>query len=135
MLPDSKTPLSRYRERRAYSIEKLGGKCVRCGSTKRLELDHINKEDKSFNITQHWSYSLEIYDKELAKCQLLCHDCHVKKSFEAKDWGGKYGATDHGSYSMYKRGCRCTPCKLAYNKAIREYRQLQRLEAILAEPD
>lgn len=133
MLLESKTPLERYRERRAYSIEKLGGKCVRCGSTKRLELDHINKEDKSFNITQHWSYSLEIYDKELAKCQLLCHDCHVKKSFEAKDWGGKYGATDHGSDSMYKRGCRCTPCKKAYNKAAREYRQLKRLEAILAE--
>lgn len=135
MAEESKTPLQRYRERRAYSIAKLGGKCVRCGSTKRLELDHIDKRQKSFNITQHWSYSLEIYDKELEKCQLLCHTCHVAKSFEAKDWGKGYGATDHGSYSMYKRGCRCTPCKLAYNKAIREYRQLQRLERILAEPD
>lgn len=127
--------MERYRERRAYSIKKLGGKCVRCGTTKRLELDHKEKKDKSFNITQHWSYSLEIYDKELEKCQLLCHDCHVQKSFESKDWGKGYGPTDHGSSSMYKLGCRCRSCKNAYNKVTREYRQLQRLEKILAEPD
>lgn len=127
--------MDRYRERRRYSIEKLGGKCVRCGSTKRLELDHIIKADKSFNITQFWSISLERYDEELAKCQLLCHNCHVQKSFESRDWGKGYGATTHGSSSMYKLGCRCRECKDAYNKVTREQRQLQRLERILAEPD
>jgi hypothetical protein len=132
----ARTPLQRYRERRAYSIEKLGGKCVRCGSTSRLELDHIKKEDKSFNITQFWSLSKEKYDIELAKCQLLCHDCHVRKSFENKDWGKGYGPTDHGSSTMYKNyGCRCDECKAAYNKVTREYRQLQRLNRILNEPD
>lgn len=132
----AKTSLERYRDRRAYSIVKLGGKCVRCGSTKRLELDHIDKTKKSFNITQFWSISIERYDEELAKCQLLCHTCHVRKSFEDKDWGGQYGATDHGSSTMYKNySCRCRECKDAYNLVTRKYRQLQRLNKILSEDD
>ena len=132
----ARTPKERYAERRAYSIKKLGGKCVRCGSTDRLELDHRIKKDKSFNITQFWGLSLEKYDKELAKCQLLCHDCHVRKSFEEKDWGKGYGPTDHGSSTMYKNyGCRCSECKAAYNKVTREQRRLQRLNRILAEED
>lgn len=132
----TKSTLERYRDRRAYSIVKLGGKCVRCGTTKRLELDHIDKAQKSFNITQFWSISLERYDKELAKCQLLCHDCHVRKSFEQKDWGKGYGPTDHGSSTMYKNySCRCDECKAAYNKVTRKYRQLQRLNNILNEKD
>lgn len=128
-------PMEKYHERRAYAYEKLGGKCVWCGATERLELDHINKQDKSFNITQFWSISKEKFDEELAKCQLLCHDCHVAKSFLDEDWGKGYGPTDHGSSSMYKLGCRCDECKKAYNKVSREYRRLQRLERILAEPD
>ena len=132
----AKTAIERYRARRAYSIEKLGGKCVSCGSTENLELDHINKKDKSFNITQFWSIALEKYDVELAKCQLLCHTCHVEKSHESKDWGKGYGPTEHGSSTMYKNfGCRCELCKKAYNKVTREYRALQRLNQILEEED
>lgn len=128
--------MRRYRERRAYAIEKLGGKCVVCGSTEDLELDHINKAEKSFNITQMWSVSKERYDAELAKCQLLCHTHHVEKSHREKDWGKGYGELDHGSASMYKNyGCRCDPCRKAYNAYTREYRQWKKLQEILDSPD
>ena len=128
------TSLERYRERRAYSIAKLGGKCVRCGATKNLQLDHIDKYLKSFNITAYWSYSLEKYDVELAKCQLLCKSCHKEKSNEEKDFGALgYGYTHHGTASMYRESCRCNACRLAYNEEARKYRALQRLNKILEE--
>ena len=129
-----KTPMDRYRDRRAFAIEYLGGKCVRCGSTKNLQLDHKDKFQKSFNLGEKWSYSLEFYKKELDKCQLLCKSCHKLKSDEEKDWGVLgYGPTHHGTASMYRKGCRCEACKLDYNREAREYRQLKRLEAILEE--
>lgn len=130
------TPLERYRARRSYAVAKLGGKCVRCGTTKNLQIDHIDKWLKSFNISQFWSISIERFDAELAKCQLLCRACHKIKSDQEKDWGILgYGPTHHGTDSMYKKGCRCRECKLAYNKAAREYRALQRLNKILEEKD
>lgn len=133
-LEQKKTPMERYWERKRYAIEYLGGKCVRCGSTKNLHLDHKDKFLKSFNIGEKWSISLEKYTEELKKCQLLCKTCHKLKSDEDQDWGVLgYGPTHHGTASMYKKGCRCEPCKKDYNREAREYRQLQRLERILNE--
>ncbi len=59
--------------------------CVECGSIENLELDHINSSTKvSHNI---WSWSEERRDVELAKCQVLCHDCHKKKTTENCETG------------------------------------------------
>lgn len=128
--------LSRYRKRRIYAIAKLGGKCVVCGTTENLEIDHIIKATKSFQITQKWSVPMEIYDAELAKCQLLCHKHHVEKSHREKDWGKGYGPTEHGSLAMYKNhGCRCSLCKKKYNYHTRWYRLQQKIDAILEEDE
>lgn len=52
--------------------------CVRCGSAEQLELDHIDPEQKvSHRI---WSWSQERRDAEIAKCQVLCAECHKAKS-------------------------------------------------------
>ena len=62
--------------RTKYFLE--NGPCVKCGSDKDLQLDHINPETK---ITHRiWSRSEEFRNKELAKCQILCKDCHRLKS-------------------------------------------------------
>lgn len=71
--------LKRYHNRRASAIHKLGGKCVVCGTTENLELDHINPLDKSFAIGRLWSVKQSRYDEELSKCQLLCADHHKEK--------------------------------------------------------
>lgn len=55
-----------------------GKACVQCDSTDRLELDHIDRQVKvSHNI---WSWSRERREAEIAKCQVLCHDCHREKT-------------------------------------------------------
>ena len=72
------------KERRAICLEYLGGKCVKCGATERLEFDHIKREGKKYSIARKLSYKFDYLKEELDKCQLLCVPCHLKKT--AKEW-------------------------------------------------
>ena len=74
-------------ERREILQNHLGGKCVRCGATERLEFDHILKETKSYTIGSNLTcFSIEELIEEANKCQLLCRPCHIIKSHEEGDW-------------------------------------------------
>ncbi len=72
------------KEKKAYCIEYLGGKCVKCGATERLEFDHIKREGKKYEISAKLSYKFDNLKEELDKCQLLCAPCHLDKT--AKEW-------------------------------------------------
>lgn len=71
----------RYYDTLSECIEKLGGECVKCGATQRLEFDHIHSKNKSFEITRRLLMSdKKKLQEELDKCQLLCYDCHLEKT-------------------------------------------------------
>lgn len=101
-------------------VEKLGGECVGCGSKKNLELDHIDKTKKSFEVSRMLSVSLEKFWKEVEKCQVLCGDCHEDKSIIES--GKKIAKGKHGTLSSY-RYCHCEECRIAKNKYTIEYRK------------
>lgn len=95
-----------YHKRRNELLSKLGGKCVKCGSTEHLEFDHINSVEKRFNISDLLNRSKQETETELQKCQLLCHSCHTKKSNkelketrkgEKNPFYGKHGKENHFS--------------------------------------
>jgi len=71
-------------EKRAICLEYLGGKCVKCGTTHNLQFDHIKREGKKYSITRRITGNFDNLKEELDKCQLLCVDCHLKKT--AKEW-------------------------------------------------
>lgn len=80
------------KERRQYLEEYLGGKCVRCGATEKLEFDHIIPADKSYTIGSNITcFSLEELILEVDKCQLLCRPCHIQKGRENGDFTGPKG--------------------------------------------
>lgn len=69
-----------------------GKSCVRCNSTEQLELDHI---DRTIKITHSiWSWSKVRREAELAKCQVLCRECHKEKTAreESKIFSGEGSA-------------------------------------------
>ncbi len=68
------------KEKKAYCIEYLGGKCVKCGATERLEFDHIDRTTKKYSIGGRVSHNFDNLKEELNKCQLLCYDCHKIKT-------------------------------------------------------
>lgn len=91
--------------------------CVRCGSQKRLELDHVDPKLKvSHNI---WSWSEKRRLEEIEKCQVLCRNCHQMKTREDMNWGQVHGTTN--SYNNY--GCRCVECTKAAVDKSREFRK------------
>lgn len=59
------------------------GPCTRCGSWNDLELDHINARLKVNHVI--WSWSEKRRNAELAKCQVLCHPCHLGKTRQKKE--------------------------------------------------
>ncbi len=83
--------------------------CSWCGSTQNLELDHVDSASKvSHRI---WSWSRARRDAELAKCQVLCNECHTAKSLSMDNTTFINGFV-HGSRSMYQiHRCRCEKCK------------------------
>jgi len=115
--------LNRYHERMVAAIESLGGKCVKCGSTQDLQLDHINPETKKFVISQVWSANEEKFRAELSKCQPLCVTCHKAKT---KIESSK--PDNHGSYWQYKKyGCRCQACCDGFKKQNKIYKERSKL--------
>lgn len=121
--------------RRSEAIKAFGGQCVRCGSVKELEFAHKNRtlKDRPYKGTGqavNWSWSPDRITAELAKCELLCSECHkvdTRKEIEA------LFPIVHGTLAGYKRdaGCRCEPCRKA-NADYQRYRrqQVYSLEAV-----
>lgn len=79
--------IQRYHQRRQEFIESRGGRCEQCGctaeETKRLEIDHIDPLEKRVEVgrlLQTWSKAR--LSDELAKCQVLCHECHKAKTID-----------------------------------------------------
>jgi len=106
----------RYAERRAIAIQLLGGKCVHCGSTENLEFDHIDRTKKSFEYGSLWSGTWEKFLAELAKAQLLCKSCHLKKT--RSELG-----VPHGGGKSGRRNCKCEPCRKRKAEYMKQYRR------------
>lgn len=66
---------SRSRRRQHYL---RGASCVRCGSTKHLDADHIDPTTKV--TSDFWNWPEEEFQVEWAKCQWLCRKCHLLKT-------------------------------------------------------
>lgn len=110
--------LKNYYQRKEQFKTILGGKCVHCGTTEKLEFDHIDKNQKSFCITDKMSFSKELLLEELKKCQLLCHTCHLIKNKTDN------GEAKHGSISMYRHHkCRCEYCKKAWSIKTKQWKK------------
>jgi len=69
--------LAEYHAWRSEAIRQMGGCCWQCGSTTKLEIDHIDLRTKKYTVTVGWRRP-DIAN-ELKKCQLLCKECHKKK--------------------------------------------------------
>lgn len=105
--------------RRAAWLEE-NGPCACCGSDENLQVDHIDPRLKvSHNV---WSWSEQRRARELAKCQVLCTDCHKVKTRTDKS-----RPIRHGTVNGYtNRRCRCVACCKANTDRKRTYRQRRR---------
>lgn len=105
------------RKRRDAWIKSQGGKCVKCGSTEELHVDHIDPATKKYNPAGIWSRTAAVREAELAKCQVLCRTCH-----EAKTAYEFTLDSPHGTTTRYDKGCRCQDCRDSKAATMRKSR-------------
>jgi len=91
------------KKRRAKYLQ--GKSCVHCGSTDRLQFDHIDPKRK--NDHRIWSWSIPRLEEELKKCQILCTKCHCKKTGLSNRRSMKHGTLL--TYKVWR--CRCDLCR------------------------
>ncbi len=67
-----------------------GKKCVICGESdiRTFEFDHIDPSKKEFSISQavRLGYAWPSVKNEIAKCRILCANCHKKHTAEQRGW-------------------------------------------------
>jgi hypothetical protein len=113
----------RSRERRAEALAMLGDSCKTCGTVEALEFDHVDPATKLFDIgTQSWHVSRSRFLEEVAKCQILCRKCHLKKT-------GRYLEVEHGGGVSGKKNCPCQSCKKRKQEYMRNRYQKIRLSS------
>jgi 5-methylcytosine-specific restriction endonuclease McrA len=97
------------------------GPCTACGSSVDLEVDHVDPRTKDPLLrrgTGLWTWSKARREAELAKCQVLCQICHVKKTTDEQ----QAGALEHGPRCK-KRGCHCEVSREYERQKKRESRE------------
>lgn len=107
------------KQRRDDWIKSQGSMCAICKTTDGpWEVDHIDPSTKICSPKAIWNRAESFRLSELAKCQLLCVQCHKQKTIEENSL-----AVEHGSYKRgYSKGCKCDLCMEAMRKYWREYR-------------
>jgi len=71
--------IERWKQRKIKVIKQFGNKCADCSVSHHpnvYEFHHLNPETKDFSWDKIRLFSEERMQKELAKCILLCANCH-----------------------------------------------------------
>lgn len=98
--------------------------CKKCGTTDILQIDHKDPSKKWKH--RFWSYKWSTIFTELKKCQILCEDCHFKKTAEDIR---KMRKEAHGTPEGYNKWhCRCPECKIYMKASEDEYTSGMTLE-------
>lgn len=74
------------RVKKMKAINHLGGKCKNCSESNFLKLSfhHINPSEKEEKVSEIFGNRWSFIEKEINKCILLCHNCHVEEHFKDK---------------------------------------------------
>jgi len=94
----------RHWERKIEIINKLGGKCVKCGNKdiRVLDINHINRSKKekpksksgfSMCFSYNSSFRLREWNKNIDNLELLCANCHRIHTWKQMGYG-KYNGID-----------------------------------------
>ena len=85
--PQKSESTRRYQQKRRGKLNqiKLELGCARCGYNEHpaaLHFDHRNPEEKSFTVSQDPKRKWEDIEAEIAKCDVLCANCHSVRTYE-----------------------------------------------------
>lgn len=74
-------------------VNKLGGKCVKCGNedARVLDINHIDRSKKKRPIdkkkTYTWSFRIKEWKSNIKNLELLCANCHRIHTWKQMNYG------------------------------------------------
>ena len=73
---------------RAFIIEYLNEHPCSCGESdiRTLQFDHLGNKTKAISAMLRDTCSIEALKDEIKKCQVLCANCHSKKTCTEANW-------------------------------------------------
>lgn len=66
-------------------VEQKSAPCMDCGIQYPpyvMQFDHRPDETKKFNLAKMATRGLEVIKAEIAKCDLVCANCHAERSWQ-----------------------------------------------------
>lgn len=62
--------------------------CIVCGEEDpvKLEFDHLDNQKKNFNVGEGRNLNSSKVIEEISKCQILCSNCHKRKTIKDRNW-------------------------------------------------
>lgn len=84
--PGGKAIKARYRARLKDLVMSLKTACIDCGETDKrcLDFHHRDPDTKDRNVSATWlTWGKERILAEIAKCDVICANCHRKRTFDA----------------------------------------------------
>ncbi len=62
--------------------------CVQCGESDPmvLEFHHLGRKEKEISFMISGGYPIAKIQSEIAKCQVLCANCHRRKTVKERGW-------------------------------------------------
>src|SRR5688572_15187542 len=83
-LKNERTKLKRLEIRKFILSFLQKSSCMDCGLSdwRVLEFDHRDRKTKKINIEDSTKYSLKVAKEEIAKCDIVCANCHNIRTIE-----------------------------------------------------
>lgn len=91
--------------------------CDWCGATEQLELHHRDPNKKVSHKIWSWGDARRM--AEIAKCFILCRECHQRAHSEARRLEAEL-RNPHGTRRRYHLGCHCDDCRRGNREYERE---------------
>ena len=82
----------RLSRQQACLLEAMASGCVECGEAdvRTLQFDHVPERGiKRFKITANLYKPWATFKEELAKCDMVCANCHAKRTYDRALLDGK----------------------------------------------
>ena len=115
-----------------FCLSYLRNKCYNCEYNKcisSLECHHLNPNYKKYNISQMCGMPIDIIQKELDKCIILCSNCHAieeSKLKKTKGYSDKSALIRNRLNNIKKKlinlkGDKCNKCNITFNEVLRMF--------------
>lgn len=113
--------------KKVKAINYLGGKCICCGedSIFKLCFHHNDKNEKEENLNVLKYKRWTLIEKELLKCSLVCHNCHMKIHFQNGSDKNRRNINKK-TFLKYKNKYKCERCGYDDNNSSLDFHHIDK---------